>query len=362
MTGQGLTERSRILGCLLGAAVGDALCKATARASVAGGRSRIGPSGVRPDGVVNGQVAAITAGTQMALFTAEGLLRAHARFVGRGICHAPSVVHHAYLRWLITQGVTPRARVASFEDWPDGWLVGCRQLWYRRAPGRTCLSALAEAVELGDPAHNDSKGCGAVMRVAPVGLVCAASDDGRFPAFDLGVEVARLTHGHRTGQLASGFFAHLVALLLTGQKLSPAVRDARRVVAARDASDETVRAIDAALALAESEEPPTPDAVGSLGSGWVAEEAVSIAIYCALSGRSFEQGVCLAVNHVGDSNSTGSLAASLLGAAHGVAAIPERWLDALELREVIEEVGDDLAALRDGRLDLERSFAKYPGW
>ncbi len=80
-------------------------------------------------------------------------------------------------------------------------------------------------------------------------------------------------------------------------------------------------------------------------------------------------GIVLAVNHGGDSDSTGSIAGNLLGAMHGVRAIPSEWLEALELREVISEVAGDLFDCRNWDLDMmsdesdfDRAFEKYPGW
>lgn len=79
----------------------------------------------------------------------------------------------------------------------------------------------------------------------------------------------------------------------------------------------------------------------------------------------------MAVNHDGDSDSTGLIAGHLLGAMHGLAAIPARWLEPLELRGVMEDVADDLATAGDWRLgdwdDPEASaeedyyFGRYPG-
>ena len=86
----------------------------------------------------------------------------------------------------------------------------------------------------------------------------------------------------------------------------------------------------------------TPARLESLGRGWVAEEALAIALACALSGEDFASGVLLAVNHSGDSDSTASMAGQLLGAELGVEAIPATWLERLELRDVIERVADDL--------------------
>ena len=81
-----------------------------------------------------------------------------------------------------------------------------------------------------------------------------------------------------------------------------------------------------------------------LGGGWVAEEALAIALWCALVAPDLESALLLAINHDGDSDSTGSLTGNLLGAALGMAAIPARWLADLELRECIVRVADELAA------------------
>jgi hypothetical protein len=119
-------------------------------------------------------------------------------------------------------------------------------------------------------------------------------------------------------------------------------------------------AIAGALTLTR-EGAPCAEKIESLGGGWVAEEALAIGIYCALVADDFDQGVRLAVNHSGDSDSTGALTGNMLGALHGKAAIAQSWLDDLELRDVIEEVGRDLAQLRAGRVD-DRMSSRYPGW
>lgn len=120
----------------------------------------------------------------------------------------PVLVHEAYLRWLKTQGESSGHAGFRQED-GEGWLINVRGLHCRRALGNTCLSALQgkEAGSVEAPL-NDSKGCGGVMRVAPVGLLASADD-----AFDLGCEIAALTHGHPSGYLASGALALLIARL-----------------------------------------------------------------------------------------------------------------------------------------------------
>ena len=124
--------------------------------------------------------------------------------------------------------------------------------------------------------------------------------------------------------------------------LSEAIEKAKAQLCLHPRHRETLLAIERAQLLAECE-PNQPDVIQKLGEGWVAEEALAISLYCALCAEDFEAGVVLAVNLDGDSDSTGSVTGNLLGALFGVEAIPSRWLDALELREVIYAVADVLA-------------------
>lgn len=87
-------------------------------------------------------VAEITDDTQMTIFTAEGLLRAFTRSNWEGSCHIPSVVYHAYLRWLYTQGIVCKGKEEVIEKL-DGWVPRIKSLYVQRGPGNTCLSALA---------------------------------------------------------------------------------------------------------------------------------------------------------------------------------------------------------------------------
>lgn len=56
----------------------------------------------------------------------------------------------------------------------------------------------------------------------------------------------------------------------------------------------------------------------------------------------FEKGIIAAVNHDGDSDSTGALTGNILGAVLGIDAIPQRFLDNLELKDIILEIAEDL--------------------
>ena len=96
-----------------------------------------------------------------------------------------------------------------------------------------------------------------------------------------------------------------------------------------------------------------------LGRGWIAEEALAIALYCSLVHKNdFKKAVLLAVNHSGDSDSAGAITGNIVGALSGVEAIPKYWLDRLELKNAIAEVAEDLLiGFRTGN----QWWDKYPG-
>lgn len=321
--------RSAFRGCLLGGAIGDALGAPVEFMSLDAIRRRFGHEGLRDLVAGDWPAGTITDDTQMTLFTADAMIRA--RHASPGGAPAAPLARRAYLRWLHTQGEAAPADVV------DGWLVEERALHARRAPGNTCLAALrAGGHGTVDAPANESKGCGGVMRIAPVGL---ALED----AFDTGCALAAITHGHRTAQLAAGYLAHVVAHVARGVPLREAASGAVGRLAQERGSDETVAAVQRALGLA-AQAHASAEIVQSLGAGWVAEEALAIGLFCALAARDLERGVLLAVNHGGDSDSTGAIAGNLLGLVHGEDGIPRRWLARLELRDVIARVADDLWA------------------
>lgn len=331
--------RERFTGYLLGGASGDALGAPVEFMRLDAIRSRFGEPGIRDFVPAYGLVGAITDDTQMTLFTAEAMIRSFMRSKDRGICSVEAVTGYAYHRWLVTQ--RERSHCDDFiRDWP-GWLFGHKELHKRRAPGNTCLSSLRDAQTAAAFATNDSKGCGAVMRMAPVGL--AGWRFGWDPAYimELGANAGHLTHGHPTGCLAAGAFAVMIHALLNGATVLDAANTALTCLARHEGHEETTQALAGACALARNGTSPD-DAIRQMGEGWVAEEALAIGAYCALVSRSLEDGVILAVNIDGDSDSTGSIAGNLLGAIHGVRGIPARWLEQLELRDVIEEIAGDL--------------------
>lgn len=332
---------------------------------------RFGPHGITRYAPTYGGIGKITDDTQMALFTAEGLLRGWVRSRNKGITTCAGVTVHAYLRWLRTQGMEPEHNTGFAGADESGWLFRQQALHSRRAPGNACLSALREKRTFEEPARNDSEGCGGVMRAAPVGLFAwrLREEMSHGDTFKLGTEPAALTHGHPTGALTGGVLAGLIQNLTDGMSLANALAAAKAILQTHAEHEETLQAIEQ-TELLSANDLPHEDAISRLGKGWVAEEAPAIAIYYALVARDFEHGVILAVNHDGDSDSTDAITGNLLGTMQGAQAIPAHWLEPLDLRDVITEITEDLHAFRDwdigeysnNRELNDRIGRKYPGF
>ena len=341
-----MTSLDRFAGCLLGGAAGDALGAPVEFLSLAEIRRHFGAAGITAYAPYTGRLGAVTDDTQMTLWTVEGLLRARARGSRDGGGAVVKAVHRAYLRWLQTQ--RERSADPSFADatrpQDNGWLITVPALRSRRGPGNTCLSSLISD-RVGSVEHpiNNSKGCGGIMRVAPVGLLY----DDAAVAFRVGCDTAAITHGHPSGYLSAGCQAAIIAHLRAGAPLDEAVQASTAMLAGWAGHQECLDIVTRAVALADSGRAPSGEAVESLGEGWTGEEALAISVYCALAAQGdFARGVILAVNHGGDSDSTGAICGNLLGAALGAGAIPVAWLADLELHEELEVLARDLEAPR----------------
>ena len=345
-------DQDHFRGCLLGGAVGDALGAPVEFMRYTAITQKYGEGGIRDLEINSDGLALITDDTQMTLFTAEGILRAYTRGNNKGICHPPMVVFHAYQRWLLTQGYP---KVSEFEWVYDGWFLGVKELNASRGPGNTCLSALLSR-KAGSIEHpiNNSKGCGGVMRVAPVGLSFRENN-----VFQYAAEFAALTHGHPSGYLSAGTLAYIIYCIIEGEEISSAVSHALVELESHENHQECSVCLRKAISLVESGL-PDQKAIMQIGEGWVGEEALAIAVYCALKyPHDLLAALIAAVNHDGDSDSTGAITGNILGAYLGVGAIPEDWLEKLELREVIAQLADDLLV---GYREGDEWWQRYPGY
>lgn len=321
-------------GCLFGLAYGDALGKPTEFMTVADIRARYGPDGPHE---LEGDLALVTDDTQMTLAVGMALLGAPTP--------TPEVLEPLF-----------RERFLKWAASPDN----------NRAPGITCLRACGD-LALGLPWTQatviGSKGCGANMRVAPVGLVAGYDLDTLAGAAQL---QAAMTHGHPTALAASELTAYAVRLLRDGAELAslPTLLRARchdqrtiyrdewldvlwqqpgipspadYICRGWDECLHVLDRLDLALTLADDGE----DACRITGAGWIAEEALATGLLCAIRHADDPvSALARAATTSGDSDSIACLTGAFLGASLGMAAWPAPWRDRIEYADELTAMGE----------------------
>lgn len=369
----------RIRGSLVGGAIGDALGYAVEFLQEDQIFRKYGSEGITEYDLVNGK-ALISDDTQMTLFTANGILVGDTRLSMRGIGGDPKAyVPNAYLDWLKTQESDINS-VNHHERYTEkggySWLLDVPELYVRRAPGNTCLSALETRAKEGyvgsfiNSPINRSKGCGGIMRIAPLALKYRSGENfyGDIEQIDMeAAELSAITHSHSLGYMPSAVVSHIISRILCSydeMSLKDMVLEARDSVSKLFAGDKNlpvlVDIINRAVRLSEEADADDLDNIHALGEGWVAEETLGIALYCALKYQNdFSKAMITAVNHKGDSDSTGAVTGNILGALIGYTAIDSKWKKNLELLDVILEVADDLC---HGCQMSEYSHYQDPAW
>ncbi len=338
-------QRDAFRGCLMAGAMGDALGYAVEFVKEENLFKRYGSKGIQAYCLERGE-ALVSDDTQMTLFTANGLIRYETDKVLWKTEGTPEgYLLDAYRDWYYLQeGYSPK----QLPKKRSTWLCEVPEMSAWRAPGNTCLSALSVDCprSIAQPINN-SKGCGGVMRVAPVGLFCSNVK----VANQLAAEAAALTHGHALGYLSAAMLAHIVNRCVyggceQGETLEDIVRESidelRQLFGDCQDTDVMCELIERAIALSREDEEDL-DQIHALGEGWVGEEALAVAVYCALKYQDdFSEALRVSVNHSGDSDSTGAIVGNILGAWIGYEAIPAEWKQDLECKDVIWTIVNDL--------------------
>lgn len=262
--------------------------------------------------------------TQMTLFSLEALQK----------CYSPEncmlktsdIIRKSYDNWFLTQYNPKNVSFTNSE------LSTFKSLHVQRAPGSTCLGALNNPKP-----KNNSKGCGTIMRAVPFGFI-----DNFEHSLTVGGEIqSKITHHHPTASISAAFFSGLIHLALysthnlidatetiTDHLINSYGNDAR----------ETCNAVHDAKMMYFSTNNQTNhvENIHKLGGGWTAEEALAIAIYSVLVSNNFEECVNTSINHSGDSDSTGSLAAQLWTAYKGLPNKYQSWAKRLDIVDAFE--------------------------
>ena len=288
--------------------------------------------------------AIISDDTQMTMFTAQGILDAYEALEAHK--YDPIIRHHiakCYQEWFYTQGRQFNIK----KNKQLSWLCGIPDLFDRRFPGNTCLSALSKRKKLPGTDDfiadklNDSCGCGGVMRVAPLGFI--PCDD--ITLIDMeAAQAAAITHSHSLGYIPAAILAHIIHrsiyrigdLINLEDIVTDAVQTAEKLFDNDSNLPKQIDGLNTAIGLSQNGDTDLNN-IHLLGEGWVGDEALNIAVYCALRHKNdFSAGIIAAVNHGGDSDSTGSICGNILGAYLGIDGIDDKWKLRLELRQVMD--------------------------
>ena len=289
--------------------------------------------------------ALISDDTQMTLYTAEGLIEAH-----KSGANPIDAIRNAYLVWFGPQvGKEVNAGYKSE-------LAKIPELNKRRAPGNTCLTALNDIHE-GREVRNFSKGCGGIMRVVPIGLYGATHGWDTVETGKLAGEAAEITHKHKMSTFASAVQAMIVQQCILSEDEIDAIKFKSFVEAAVEklptmypGNDSLLqdfnRLIQKTFRLEDNLLRDWEIIESGIGRGWVAEETLAIAIFSVLRHiDDFKACMICAVNHGGDSDSTGAVAGNIIGAILGYDAIPKEFTKNLQFHDLTLSVADGLCVI-----------------
>lgn len=348
-TRSSLDAAERVRGAVLAGAVGGAIGSQVESKTLAEIRSQFGENGVGGMSALEEPAGSIGDDTQLTIFTLEALVRGFQQWADEARCPRIDAALCAYWRWLHTQGEAPKG--IPTEAYLDGWLVHEPVLTVRRSPSFWCLTALSSGRK-GTPASpiNHSSRVGPLGRVGVLGLVL---DDPLYVA----MENASLTHGHPDVMWSAGALALIVRAVTDGEQITDAVEATIATLGhepdARIVAESMWRALDLAQLG-----PASPETLEQLGSGWVAHEALAYAVCCAVAAPDGISALQAATNHSGPSGTVASACGHIVGAGLGTDWIPRAWIHALDAREIIETLLEDVVARCVEGRSIDRS--RYP--
>jgi ADP-ribosylglycohydrolase len=214
-----------------------------------------------------------------------------------------------------------------------------------RAPGHTVTEAirtLEAGVSWREAGVANAKGNGSAVRMAPVGYLYQHDAERlREVAHASGIA----THAHPAADASALAAAYLIKLALDGVEPESYIQETMAFVGGvSDEFDEAMLRIGHVIEWTDEFA-----AINHIGSGWVAPEAVAMAVYCAIRYKDdFLGAVRRAVNIPGDSDSVGCITGGLVSARLGIQGLPSEWIPRLENVEHLTDLASRLAAKKIG--------------
>jgi len=267
--------------------------------------------------------------TQMSLFCAEALFRAKGN-----VQLLPHEFSAAYSRWYSTQ------RHGEVNCTGRHGLLQFSSLYCVESPGGTCMSAL-RAIAMGQDVRNDSKGNGTVMRCAPIAFWAKKNKIPIAAALEAATLDANTTHKHPYAAECSRALVLIYLRALAGEDIGEATINSVITLHSENilsvhVGDLLLRAV--SVDFSEFKMRGSTTARGSLfDGGWVAEEALALALCAVHSSSTWMEAVRLATTINGDSDTVGGIAGGL-AVACGMNPDPEhvKRLNVLDALNFVE--------------------------
>lgn len=350
----------------MGGAIGDCLGANTEFKSLDEIKELYGNSGLT-DFIGKDDKGYITDDTQMTLFTIEAILNYE-----KDLSVDKSLTYEfmkSYKNWYITQYNKYNEQVSKTYK-SDLMLVEDMYRW--RAPGNTCLTSIKQ-MDLVNKEYrtvNDSKGCGAIMRIAPIGLTYLwnSHKNGIDNLIKYTIENVLLTHQHILSTLSCLYYIYIINRLTESDTFMKAKKDMKLIELDiifspngleskflhnlflynykeqdTENSFSTIKNLwQTVKDLIYSKNSPSIDDIKQIGQGWVAEETLMIALYCVIQAKSFEECIILAANHDGDTGSTAALAGQLYGLINPNEVINSKFFNRINEKDLILDYSNKL--------------------
>ena len=335
--------KSAYRGCLLGLAVGDALGEPADKLTWDQIREDFGPQGLMG---YAGDNPRITSHTQLCAFTANGLLLGQTRGQLTGKM-APFARYMALAQKEWAKAQRPHSRQP---ERTYCWVYWVDQL-RRRACGDSRMLEMLAADRLGTPEEpiNSLDGSGSLTAAVAAGLFGA--DPAR-----LGAEAVALTYGHSTALLSGAIVADLLHRVIhrRGEALEKLLRESLAAIEEQFSPQfPKARTVTAAVAYAMDLGLKRQGSLEMLVCQTAPQVLAGAAYVLMACGDDFDAAMVMAVNHSGRSANLASLVGAILGARLGERALPEFYVDGLDVVRPLCTLADDLYHGCPSPMDLD---------
>ena len=336
-----LHNEKNYIGCIIGGAIGDALGAAVEGKSFHSIQKKFGKEGITDFEVKEGwggwKKGTITDDTHMTFYTIDGLIKSAIKNFNPNKVPDVKILLESYKDWLKAQNLKSMTEGIKFHH---GWISDIENLNHKRTPGGSCKQAIASGI-IGTLVNrvNNSKGNGAIMRMAPVGLMYYENPK---IAFEAGVDIGCLTHGHPEGYLPAGCLASIIANLIQGKSLEQSIDNTIEILKTYKNHESTLEYINKAREMVRNNIPPSQTGK-ILGEGSFGSDGLACAIYYSLKNpNDFKKAVLMAVNYSKDNDSVGAITGNIMGAKVNSNNIPTNWKENVEFSKELQEAAVDL--------------------